>query len=76
MTNITQAARIAASRHADYWLGQVNRELPYGDLTAMVAKARAEGATVTQISHDRFLVNHSAWVHTGGCVSPVSTSNL
>lgn len=76
MTTITQATRIAASRNTDYWLGQVNRDLPYGDLPAMIAKARAEGSAVTQISDDRFLVNHTAWVTAHGCVTPVSTRNL
>lgn len=76
MTTITQAARIAASRYADYWLHQVNRALPYGDIDAMVAKARAEGSTVTQVTPGRFLINHSAWVSVHGCVSPVRTSNL
>ncbi len=76
MTNITQAVNIAASTHADYWLFQVNLDLPYGDIYAMVAKARAEGSTVSYISEDRFLVNHKAWVNASGCVSPVRISNL
>jgi hypothetical protein len=71
MTTISQAAHIAASRNADYWLHQVNRNLPYGDINLMVAAARAEGANVTQVSADRFLVNNSAWVKAHGCVSPI-----
>jgi hypothetical protein len=71
MTTITQAVRIATSRNADYWLQQVNRNLPYGNLTAMIDTAIAEGSTVTQISHNRFLVNHSAWVTAHGCVQPL-----
>ena len=71
MTNITQACHIAASRGADYWLQQVNRDLPYGDIDAMVAAARKEGAAVTQISRDRFLVNNTAWVHVHGCISNI-----
>jgi hypothetical protein len=50
---------------------QVNRNLPYGDINLMVAAARAEGANVTQVSADRFLVNNSAWVKAHGCVSPI-----
>lgn len=72
MTTISQAARIASSRNAAYWLQQVNRSLPYGDLAAMVTAAESEGALVSQISRDRFLVNQTAWVHAGGCVSPAS----
>ena len=71
MTTITQAVRIAISRNSDYWLHQVNRTLPYGNLSAMIDATIAEDALVTQISDDRFLVNHSAWVHIHGCVSPV-----
>ena len=71
MTNITQAARIAASRNESYWLQQVNRTLPYGNLTAMVDAAIAEGAAVTQIIHNRFLVNNSAWVTAHGSVQPL-----
>ena len=71
MTTITQAAHIAATSNADYWLHQKNRDLPYGDLGAMVKEARNEGAIVTQISFDRFLVNNNAWVKIHGCVSPI-----
>lgn len=71
MTTITQAVRIAISRKADYWLQQVNRTLPYGNLPAMIDAALAEEALVSQISHDRFLVNYSAWVTVNGCVQPL-----
>ena len=71
MTTITQAAYIAASSNASYWLHQKNRDLPYGDIKAMVQAARNEGASVTQISTDRFLVNNSAWVKIHGCVDPI-----
>ena len=71
MTTITQAVRIAVSRNANYWLQQVNRTLPYGDLPAMINAALAEDALVTQISHDRFLVNYSAWVTSHGSVQPL-----
>lgn len=70
-TTITQAARIAAGRRGAYWLQQVNRALPYGDCAAMIAAAQAEGATVTQSDGRRFLVNNSAWVNAGGCVTPI-----
>ena len=70
MTTITQACYIAKSRHAAYWLQQVNTALPYGDLAAMVGAAKAEGALVTQVSSDRFLVNYTAWVAINGCVNP------
>ena len=71
MTTITQAVRIAVSRNENYWLQQVNRTLPYGDLPAMIDAALAEEALVTQISHDRFLVNYSAWVTSHGSVQPL-----
>ncbi len=71
MTTITQAAYIVASSNKSYWLHQKNRDLPYGDIDAMVAAARDEGATVTQISGDRFLVNYNAWVKVHGCVDPI-----
>lgn len=67
-TTITQAAQIAASRGGDYWLSQVNRSLPYGDCAAMAAAAESEGATVTQRSSDRFLVNNLAWLTAWGTV--------
>ena len=70
-TNITQAARIAAGRGAAFWLQQVNRALPYGDLAAMIAAAQAEGATVTQSDGRRFLVNNAAWIDAGGCATPI-----
>jgi hypothetical protein len=70
MTNITQAAYIAASRNADFWLRQANSDLPYGDLNAMVSAARAEGANVTQVNAMSFLVNNTAWISIYGCVSP------
>jgi fructose-1,6-bisphosphatase/inositol monophosphatase family enzyme len=70
-TTITQAAAIAASNRADYWLQQVNRALPYGDCAAMITAAQSEGASVTQSDGKRFLVNNTAWVAAWGTVSPV-----
>jgi type II restriction/modification system DNA methylase subunit YeeA len=71
MTTIRQAAYITSNRHAAYWLRQVNRDLPYGDCPAMVAAALAEGATVTQISEHRFLVDNNAWMTAWGTTEPV-----
>lgn len=71
MTTIRQAAYITSNSRAAYWLRQVNRDLPYGDCTAMVAAAQAEGAAVTQISEHRFLVDNHAWVTAWGTTEPV-----
>jgi len=70
MTTISQAAHIAFNRHADYWLHQVNRDLPYGDIDAMAEVAKSEGLIVTQKTEKMFLVNYKAWVYAGGNVSP------
>lgn len=70
MTTIKQAAHIAKGSHADYWLHQVNRDLPYGDADAMMQAARDEGMIVTQFDGKRFLVDYKAWVNIHGCVSP------
>lgn len=72
MTTIREAAYITSNRHAQYWLRQVNRDLPYGDCAAMVAAAQADGAAVTQISERRFLVDNRAWVTAWGTTEPVS----
>ena len=69
---IKQAAHIAKSSNADYWMQQVNRDLPYGDCDAMVAAAENDGLNVTQCDGKRFLVNHTAWVSIYGCVSPAN----
>ena len=71
MTTIAQAACIAKSQNTTYWLSQVNRELPYGDIDAMIRAAKKEGATVTQSDGKRFIVNNTAWVSVNGNVSPV-----
>ena len=69
---IKQAAHIAKSSNADYWMQQVNRDMPYGDCDAMVNAARQERLIVTQCDGKRFLVNHTAWVSIYGCVSPAN----
>lgn len=71
MTTISQAAEIAVSRNAAYWLHQVNRDLPYGDIDAMEAAAKKEGLSVTQKSEKMFLVNNKAWVAVQGNVTPI-----
>lgn len=71
MTTIRQAAYITSNRNAAYWLHQVNRDLPYGDIDAMIAAAEAEGAVVTQISAQRFLVDHNAWMTAWGTAEPI-----
>ena len=50
MTTIRQAAYITSNRNAAYWLHQVNRDLPYGDIDAMIAEA------VSHLSGVRLLV--------------------
>lgn len=69
--SIAQAARIAASRRTSFYLRQVNRALPYGDCNAMIAAARAEGATVTQSDGARFIVNNTAWMNASGTAWPL-----
>jgi len=68
---IRQAAYITSNSRAAYWLRQVNRDLPYGDCAAMVAAAQAEGASVTQIGAQRFLVDNNAWVTAWGSTEPI-----
>jgi len=70
-TTIRQAAAIAESRHAEFWLRQSNSGLPYGDCAAMVAAAEAEGASVTQCDGRRFLVDNRAWLTVSGTACPV-----
>lgn len=70
MTTIKQAAYIAKGRNASYWLSQVNRDLPYGDIDAMIKAASDEGMIVTQSDGTRFLVDYKAWVNVYGCVDP------
>ena len=71
MTTIAQAAHISSQRNADYWLHQVNRDLPYGDIIGMISAAKAEGLSVTQQNDKMFLVDNKAWVKVGGTVSPI-----
>lgn len=76
MITIREAAYIAASRNTTYWLRQVNRELPYGAIDAMIAAAKAEGAAVTQVGADRFLVDNNGWVTAWGTAEPVGQVSL
>jgi hypothetical protein len=76
MTTIRQAIAIAASSNAAYWLRQVNRDLPYGDLDALADAARAEGLAVTQKCGHHFLIANTAWMNAGGTVTPISANNL
>ncbi len=71
MITITQAAYIAKSRNTTYWLSQVNRDLPYGDIAAMIDVAKNEGAIVTQSDGNRFIINNTAWVSVYGNVTPL-----
>lgn len=71
MTTIAQAAHIASQRNADYWLHQVNRDLPYGDIMGMISSAKAEGLSVTQQNDKMFLVNNKAWVTVHGNIRPI-----
>jgi lipocalin len=68
---ITETVIVAASRKTTYWLAQRNPNLPYSDIDSMVKIAKSEGALVTQVGKDRFLVNNTAWVNYAGCVTPL-----
>lgn len=69
--NIKQAAYVAMNRKASVWLQQINSDLPYGDISALVDVAKSQGCAVTQIHADMFLVDNSAWIKANGCISPI-----
>lgn len=69
MTNrFSSAAYRSASLRSTVYMGQTNRDLPFGDVAAMAALAKTEGASVTQISTSGFCVDNTAFVNYAGAV--------
>jgi len=75
-TLIYTAANTGTTRNLAQQSNAAVDGFPFGDLLAIEAYLTGRGNAVQQINGDRMLVNHNAWVTTGGVCIPVSTRNL